>query len=218
VVIQPLWLQTNLGYTATWAGYAVAPSGVFAIVMSPIVAKMMGKIDSRLLIFIGVMGLAGTMAWRGHFASNITFVQIIVPQLAQGIFVPFFFVPLFSLALATLKPADLAGGAGVMAFARTMAGAFATSVSTTVWANGARTGRVHLLDQLDTGRAVQTLTHAGLSQGQALRQFEAMVQGQAVMLATDKLFMTLAVLMAVAACSIWFTAKPTGRVAAPAGH
>ena len=218
VVILPLWLQTNLGYTASWAGYAVAPSGVFAIVMSPIVAKMMGKVDSRLLIFIGVMGMALTMAWRGHFASNINFLQIIAPQLAQGIFVPFFFVPLFSLALATLKPADLAGGAGVMAFTRTMAGAFATSVSTTAWTNGARRGRVQLLDQLDTGRAVQTLTHSGLSHGQAVRQFEMMVQSQAVMLATDKLFLTISVVMAIAACSIWLTAKPGGPVAATNAH
>ena len=99
-----------------------------------------------------------------------------------------------------------------------MAGAFATSVSTTAWANGTRTGRVHLLDQLDTGRAVQTLTHAGLTQGQAIRQFEMMVQGQAVMLATDKLFLTLSVLMATAACSIWLTAKPGDSVAASNAH
>ena len=217
-VILPLWLQTNLGYTATWAGYAVAPSGLFAIVMSPIVARLMGRVDSRLLIFIGVMGLAGTMVWRSQFTSNINFGQIILPQLVQGVFVIFFFVPLFSLALSTLKPADLAGGAGVMAFARTMAGAFATSLSTTAWTNGARAGRVQLLNQGDTAHAVQTLTHAGLSQGQALRQFEGMVQGQAVMLATDKLFMTIAVLMALAACSIWFTAKPAGRVAASNAH
>ena len=57
-----------------------------------------------------------------------------------------------------------------------------------------------------------------MSPAQALRQFEAMVQSQAVMLATDKLFLTISVLMAVAACSIWFTAKPTGRVASGGGH
>ena len=218
VVIQPLWLQTNLGYTATWAGFAVAPAGVFAVVMSPIVAKMMGKVDSRLLIFIGVMGLASTMVWRSHFASNISFGDIVAPQFLQGVFVPFFFVPLFSLALATLNPKDLAGGAGILSFTRTMAAAFATSLATTTWSNDARTGRVHLLNQLDSAAAVQQLAHSGLTQGQALRQFEAMVQGQAVMLATDKLFLTLAVLMALAACSIWLTAKPAGPVAASNAH
>ena len=218
VVILPLWLQTNLGYTATWAGYAVAPAGVFAIVMSPVVAKMMGKVDSRLLIFVGVMGLASTMAWRSTFASNVSFAEIVAPQLAQGIFVPFFFVPLFSLALSALKPADLAGGAGLLSFARTMAGAFATSVSTTAWANGARSGRVQLLNQADSGRAVHQLMQTGLTHGRALRTFEGMIQGQAVMLATDKLFLTISILMTVAACSIWLTAKPKGDAPASAAH
>ncbi len=218
VVIQPLWLQTNLGYTATWAGYAVAPAGLLAIVMSPVVAKLMGKVDSRLLIFIGVTGLAATMAMRAGFASDISFGQIVLPQLLQGLFVPFFFVPLFSLALATLKPHDLAGGAGLMSFARTMAGAFATSLSTTIWSNSARSGRVQLLNQIDTGHAVQRLMRTGLSHNQALGSFEAMVQGQAVMLATDKLFLGLSVVMVVAAFSIWFTAKPTGGGPAVAAH
>ncbi len=217
VVIMPLWLQTNLGYTASWAGFAVAPSGLFAIVMSPIVARMMGKVDPRLMIFIGVVGLASTMLMRSNFASNINFAAIVVPQLLQGVFVPLFFVPLFATALSTLKPEELAGGAGLLAFTRTMAGAFGTSVSTTVWANGGRSGRQQLLNQLDSASAVDQLARAGLTHGQALGQFEAMVQGQAVMLATDRLFQALAVLMVVAACSIWFAAKPGQGAAAAAG-
>ena len=218
VVILPLWLQTNLGYTASWAGFAVAPSGVFAIIVSPIVARMMGKVDPRLLIFIGVLGLASTMLWRAGFASNINFGAIVVPQFLQGIFVPLFFVPLFGTALSTLKPEELAGGAGLLAFTRTMAGAFGTSLSTTVWSNGGRSGRQQLLNQLDSASAVDQLTRTGLSHGQALGQFEAMVQGQAVMLATDKLFLWIAALMVLAACSIWFAAKPSGQARGGGGH
>ena len=217
VVILPLWLQTNLGYTASWAGFAVAPSGVLAIAISPVVARMMGKVDPRLMIFIGVMGMASTMLWRAGFASNINFAAIVLPQFLQGLFVPLFFVPLFSTALSPLRPEDLAGGAGLLAFTRTMAGAFGTSLSTTVWANGGRSGREQLLNQLDSARAVDQLTRTGLTHAQALGQFEAMVQGQAVMLATDKLFLWIAALMVVAACSIWFAAKPSGQAAAAGG-
>jgi DHA2 family multidrug resistance protein len=218
VVIVPLWLQTNLGYTATWAGYAVAPSGIFAIVMSPIVARMIGKVDSRLMIFVGVMGLAGTMAWRSHFASNINFGAIVFPQFIQGIFVPLFFVPLFSLALGALKPADIAAGAGLMSFARTLAGAFATSLATTVWLDSARSSRVDLLNQLNAPQAMRSISVLGLSHAASLREMEALVESQGVMLATDKLFMGIAVLMVCAAVSIWFTPKPKGKVAAGAAH
>jgi len=41
-----LWLQTNMGYTASWAGYTTALGGVMAVVMSPIVPRLMGKVDA----------------------------------------------------------------------------------------------------------------------------------------------------------------------------
>ena len=218
IVIQPLWLQTNLGYTASWAGYAVAPSGVLSIFMSPIVAKLMVKHDPRMLIFIGLIGLASTMFWRAGFASNINFLGIAMPQLIQGAFTPMFFVPLFSLALSTLSPRDLAGGAGLLSFGRTMAGAFGTSISTTAWTNGARSARVHLLNQLDSGRAIGQLTATGLSRGQATGQFDALVQNQAVMIATDKLFFAVGLLITLASLSIWLTRRPTGKVSGGGGH
>ena len=195
IVIQPLWLQTNLGYTATWAGYAVAPLGVLAIAMSPITGKLMARYDQRAIAFVGMLGLAGTMFWRSRFASNINFGGIVAPQTVMGIFVPLFFTPIFSLALATLTPKDLAGGAGLLAFTRTMAGAIATSLSTTAWANSARSARVDLLDQFNSGAALGRLNPPGLSSEQALRQFDGIVQSQAVMLATDKIFFIVGVLL-----------------------
>jgi DHA2 family multidrug resistance protein len=218
VVIVPLWLQSNLGYTATWAGYAVAPSGVFAVVMSPIVARLMGKVDSRLLIFFGVMGLASTMFWRAGFTSGVSFGDLVLPQFVQGFFVPFFFVPLFGLALGALKPADIASGAGLLSFARTMTGAFATSLATTFWLDNTRANRVGLLNQMDTAHAMSAVGRLGLSHAASLREIEALVESQSVMLATDKLFQIFAVLMVLSACSIWLTPKPVSKVAAGAAH
>jgi DHA2 family multidrug resistance protein len=218
VVIVPLWLQTNLGYTATWAGYAVAPSGVFAVMISPVVGKLMGKVDARVLLFIGVLGLAGTMAWRSGFASNINYAAIIAPQLAQGVFVPLFFVPVFALAIGALKPQDIAGGAGLLSFTRTMAGAFATTLATTFWSDSARRSRAQLLNHTDTHSAVNHMQGLGLTYGQAIRQFEGLVQSQSVMLATNKLFLCLAILMLVAAFSVWLIPKSKRPAVAVAAH
>ena len=46
IVLVPLWLQTNMGYTATWAGYATALGGVLAVVFSPIVPLLMRRFDA----------------------------------------------------------------------------------------------------------------------------------------------------------------------------
>ena len=39
VILLPLWLQTQLGYTSQWAGYALAPGGVFAMLFAPVVGR-----------------------------------------------------------------------------------------------------------------------------------------------------------------------------------
>ena len=47
LVILPLWLQTIVGYTATDAGLIMAPVGIFAIILSPVIGKNLPKMDAR---------------------------------------------------------------------------------------------------------------------------------------------------------------------------
>ena len=35
ILLMPLWLQTQIGYTATWAGLVAAPTGVIAVLLTP---------------------------------------------------------------------------------------------------------------------------------------------------------------------------------------
>jgi DHA2 family multidrug resistance protein len=63
---------------------------------------------------------------------------------------------------------------------------------------------------------LDTLIRAGSTAGQALRQLDAMVQTQAVMLATDRVFFFTAFVFVLAAAAIWIA--PRGkRAAVPAG-
>ena len=54
-VLTPLWLQSYMGYTSTWAGMTTAWSGVLAVVAAPIVGARMAKVDPRRLVFIGLV-------------------------------------------------------------------------------------------------------------------------------------------------------------------
>src|SRR6188768_80889 len=51
-LLMPLWLQTEVGYTATWAGLVAAPTGVVAVLLTPLAAKMMSKYDARIIASI----------------------------------------------------------------------------------------------------------------------------------------------------------------------
>ena len=81
VVILPLWLQQNMGYTATWAGYATGIMGLLAFVSAPIVGKATERFDPRAILSIGILGLGAMTAWRMTFNSDVTFLQMAWPTL-----------------------------------------------------------------------------------------------------------------------------------------
>ncbi len=208
-VLIPLWLQTNLGYTASWAGIVTGFNGVLAIVAAPICAQLVTKTDPRRLVTAGVVWMAVIFFWRSTMTQGLAFHQLVWPQLALGPAMPFFFIPIMSLAMATLTPSELAGGAGLLNFVRTTAGAFATSITTTAWNNSATVGRTAFVGRLnDAEGVVSSVQNSGFSHGQALGMIDNMVQSQAVMLATNHVFLAISALMVVSVGAIWLSPKP----------
>jgi DHA2 family multidrug resistance protein len=219
VVLIPLWLQTSMGYTATWSGYATCFNGVLAILMSQVVARMVGKVDIRALVSFGVFWMAGVALWRSQFTTDVTFWNVALPQLANGFAMPFFFVPATALSLSSVLPHETAAAAGLQNFLRTTSAAFSASILTTAWDNTAGAKRTVLAGALpDPQRTLDTLTARGLSPDQALHQLEGMVQTQAVMLSTNQMFLGMAAVFAIAASVVWLAPKSNAAPGAPGGH
>ncbi len=106
-----------MGYTATWAGYATAFNGVAAVLMAPIVAKLMTRTDPRRLVCIGILWLGATSLLRVvWWDSGSDFWTLALPQLIQGAGMPFFFVPLTTIALGAVEEEETASAAGVRAW------------------------------------------------------------------------------------------------------
>ncbi|HZF45723.1 MAG TPA: DHA2 family efflux MFS transporter permease subunit, partial [Sphingomonadaceae bacterium] len=218
VVLIPQWLQTNLGYTATDAGYVTAFMGVGAVIMSPIVGKLSGKVDPRLLVTFGILWLALTSVLRAQWTTGADFWTLAFPQMMQGIGMPFFFIPLTTIALSAVDPEETASAAGVMSFLRTMAGAIGTSVVTTMWANSATRARSEIVGTLHSDPASQTLEGAGFSLDQVRGIVEQTVQQESLTLAINQMFLLSAAAFVVAAAAVWFAPRPKRVIEAGAAH
>lgn len=217
-VIIPQWLQTSMGYTATYAGYATAFTGVAAVIMSPIVAKMSTRVDPRALVCFGILWLGFTSLLRVHWNSQADFWSLALPQMLQGFGMPFFFIPLTTLALGSVEPKETASAAGVMAFLRTMAGAIGTSIATTAWDDNARVARSELVSKLNTDGTTNALAAQGFSLDQTRGLIAQLVDKEAFALATSHIFLLSAFIFAGAAMIIWLTPRPHRAVAAGAAH
>ena len=219
IVLTPLWLQQNMGYTASWSGYVTAQSGVLAVIAAPFAARLSGRIDPRVLVAAGLSWLGFVALMRSQAVTEMTFGQIAPLLLLQGIGLPFFFVPLSTLALSSVDAADTASAAGLMNFARTVCGAFAVSIVNTVWENGASRNHVALSGLLNGAQGtIDSLGEKGMSAAQATGMIDTLVQGQSVMLSTNSVFIGMSALFGVAALAIWIAPRPERLVDAGGVH
>jgi MFS transporter, DHA2 family, multidrug resistance protein len=208
-VLTPLWLQSNMGYTATWAGYANATFGLSALIAAPLASRLASRPDTRMPVFAGVLFIALIALLRSDGNSQMTFWQVSFWVFLMGVGLPFFFLPLSSAALGSVEPQEVTSAAGLMNFIRTLAGAVGTSIINTAWDNSTSRNHAELAGILnDASGAAAGLTHGGLSQAQAVSSIDQIVTDQAIMLATNHVFLGCAVALAIAACCIWLSPKP----------
>ncbi|PZU69325.1 DHA2 family efflux MFS transporter permease subunit [Sphingobium sp.] len=219
IVILPLWLQQNMGYTATWSGYATGIMGILAVFSAPVVGKAVERYDPRLVVSLGIVGLGLIMAWRLSFNNDVTFMQMAWPTLLTGPFMVMFFVPVTGLAMASVDPHEQANAAGISNFMRTLAGAFATSLVQTGWSNAARENQTELAGAMPLGQAtIDGMVASGASHQEATTMLTGIVEGQSVMLATLNMFAVITVCFFIAATLIWFSPKPKGPIDTSGAH
>jgi DHA2 family multidrug resistance protein len=219
VVLMPLWLQQWMGYTATNAGMALAPVGVFAILLTPVVGKMVSIWDPRRMATAAFIVFAIVLWMRAQFTTQTDFMHILVPTLIQGGAMAFFFIPLTTLTLAGLTPERIPAAAGLSNFVRITAGAMGTSIATTLWDSRAAMHHAHLTEPLTAGsvalgQTLGTLEQAGLSSAQALGQVNRMIDQQAYTRAADDIFLASALIFLGLIGLIWLTRRPP-RAAGP---
>ena len=210
VVLLPLWLQQYMGYPSTDAGMLLAPVGLFAIILSPIVGKNIGKIDPRYLASFAFVVFAIVLLMRSHFNTQADFNTIMLPTLIQGIAMAFFFIPLSVIVLSGITPDKIPAASGLSNFARIVAGSFGTSIATTVWQDRAAMHHAQLTESVNQGNFAATqilagLNSAGLTTEQALAQVNKLVDQQSYMLAVNDVFYASALIFLLLIPVVWLS-------------
>jgi DHA2 family multidrug resistance protein len=212
IVLLPLWLQINLGYTSTLSGYVLAFQAVFGVIVAPVAAILMTKIDPRAIMCTGLIVLALAIFYRTGYALNISFEKMILPQLAMGIGIPLFFVPLMTLSMTSVSPNETAAASGLINFLRTIAGAIATAAVISAWSSDAIASRSDLVGRLRRPDAfLAGLDNKGLPADQALGSLDGLVQSQSIMLATNHMFLLLGLVVALTAAGIWLMPRSVAK-------
>lgn len=218
VVLTPLWLQQVAGYTATDTGLIVAWIGVFAVLFSPIAAALIGRIDIRISICAGILWMALMSLLRAGWTADTDYWTLVMPHLLQGMGMPFFFVGLTALALSSVPEKDQTMAAGLMNFLRTLSGAIATAIATTVWDSETRVARSELVPALnDPAGTMAMIERAGLTIEQARAAIDRLVEVQAATIGVLHIFLASGAVFVIAALAVWCAPLPK-KVAMATGH
>jgi MFS transporter, DHA2 family, multidrug resistance protein len=213
VVLMPLWLQTQLNYTATWAGIVTAPSGITALLVAPFVGKFIGRYDARWFATasFGVFALSYFM--RSAYPPDASLWVFAVPTLVQGFAMGTFFIALLTITFDGLPADKLPAASGLNNFLRITASGFATSLTTTFWDRREALHQSRLVESLSAfspsfREGLGSLTGLGLSDRSADAAVLKGVVDQAYLLSSLDLFYLFgwAVLLLIPLC--WIAHRP----------
>ena len=224
VVLLPLWLQQYMGYTATLAGWVLAPVGFLAIVLSPVVGRYNDRVDPRILVTLSFAIFALVLFMRAHFNTDATIATLMLPTVIQGAGMAAFFIPLVSISLSGMAPERIPAASGLFNFARITAGAVGTSIATTLWDRRATLHHAQLIERLGSGdpataAALGTLHSGGLSADQSYAMLNRLVDTQAFMLSADDIFYASGILFLLLIFLVWLAhpVRGAGGAAAASG-
>jgi len=144
----PLFTQTMLGYTATWAGLVLSPGGIASLFAMVFVANLIGRIDTRLLVLIGaLLNLFALWLLRG-IDLNADFTYVMFSRLVQGFGLGFLFVPISTAAFSHLAAERMGQATGLFNLLRNEGGSVGIALSATVLARHSQIHHARLGEHL----------------------------------------------------------------------
>jgi DHA2 family multidrug resistance protein len=131
LALLPPLLQNLYGYSVLQSGFLTAPRGLGTLFSMLIAGKLTGKVDSRLLVGIGVVLMGVSLYMMTGFAIDQSARPVIVSGVVQGLGLGLIFVPLQTLAFETLAARHRTTGAALLNLSRNIGGSVGISVVST---------------------------------------------------------------------------------------
>jgi len=219
-LLMPLWLQTQVGYTATWAGLVAAPAGVVAVLLTPLSAKMMSRYDARIIASLAFVAFGVSFLMRARFTNESSLLDFILPLLVQGIALATYFLAMITILLDGIPPQKIPLASGLSNFARITGGGFAASIVTTIWDRREALHQSRLADHTTIftpvlSQTLKSLHGFGFPDLAAKAAVTRQMIGQAYLLAAEDIFWVSGWLCILMIGMVWLCRRAVSGGGAP---
>jgi DHA2 family multidrug resistance protein len=208
--ILPLFLQTQMGYSAMDSGLTVSPRGIGSLLSMIVVGILVNYIDGRILLACGFAIFGYSSFLLSHINLGISMWSVAMPNFINGFAGGFVFVPLTTMSMGLLRKQEIGNASGVYNLMRNIGGSIGIACVTTMLVRGSQTHQNYLGANLTSGNpaAMGILeglqakfsmagADAGAAHQEALGALYRSVQQQAAVLAYADIFRLLGYLSLV---------------------
>jgi DHA2 family multidrug resistance protein len=148
ITLQPLFLQSLLGYDALNAGLTVTPRGIGLFAALFVVGALVNRVDARLLVAFGFAGVALSSLMLSRLNLQVSMANVVPANIVNGFGSGFIFVPLATLAVGTLRNEEIGNATGIQNLLRNIGGSIGLSFVSTMLERSAQAHQALMVGQL----------------------------------------------------------------------
>ncbi|HJO95481.1 MAG TPA: DHA2 family efflux MFS transporter permease subunit [Victivallales bacterium] len=197
----PVFLQTQMGYTAFLSGLVIGISGIVVLFGMPIAGVLSSKFNQKWLIMIGWTFAIISLYKMTCFNLNITFMDTAWVRSIMGLGTSLIFVPVNSIAFEFIPHEKIEYGTGMINLARNIGGSVGISAINTILARSEQIHQNIFVKHISPLNPVfsQTIStmkeNLGLTLQQSYHVVYSMLQKQSAMLSYINCFHTLMLIL-----------------------
>jgi DHA2 family multidrug resistance protein len=144
----PAYAQQLMGYRAVDAGLVLTPGGLATIVLLPFVGRMINKVDTRLLIAVGLVLGGLSLLWMTDFYLEVSFGHMMWLRTVQMAALAFLFVPVNTLAFRDIPSEKTNNASALINLARNFGGSIGISFMSTLLTRRAQFHQSRLVEHM----------------------------------------------------------------------
>jgi DHA2 family multidrug resistance protein len=216
LALVPTMLQDLMNYPVLTTGLVTAPRGIGSMIAMFAVARLINRVDNRLIILFGLLLTAVSMWQMTGFSLSMGMEPVIVSGLLQGFGLGCTFVPLNTIALSNLPRHILTQGTALRSLMRNLGGSIGIAILEARLAENTQIVHSRLVEQLRPDNPLAQAPHLAppfsLTDPAGIAALNAEVTRQAAMVAYINDF-ALMMIIAIGSCMLLLLVNPLPRSA-----
>jgi DHA2 family multidrug resistance protein len=219
MALLPPLMQGLMGYPVLTAGLINMPRGVGLFASVIVVGQLVGRVDTRLILLIGLT-FCSVATWQMmHFDLMMTDRPFMISGTIQGFGIGLIFVPLSTLAFATIAPSLRGEASALYNLIRNTGSAVGISIMQAIFVSNIQTMHASLAANIDPSNPVVTSALAGrydLSTATGLQALNGEITRQATMVAYINDFKLMFIISLVCMPMLLLMRRPKQAPSGPA--